>query len=409
MGKMRDIVDSALHPRRLTRSPVDGDEPFEVDCPCGTTLGGFRRRQHATLRCPNCEEAVYIQALNPRRPPKPRRGRKHSDWPTTTITPRREVEPRRRVMIDSPEEPAGPPPTETFARVRHHLFLRGRAAWSELHTRAKAIRPPHFSRLQITMAAVALLVVATAAWQWDRYRQRQFAKDLVAYTSTGIESLAGGDFSAARDELRRADRAARGLRGDSPRQRAARQLYREADIWSSLAVGSIHRLTSGTLNAPPVDPQQWPEQFNERFLGRCLIFDARVTRTALYASPLKVKQDSVVPQPLDPPQSPAIPTGLKLEWAAIGPNARIEVVVPEVPEFASIDIGESRRVLFGARLAGLAPSPTEPGLWLLRLEPESCTPVTLTAPLEHLGWPDDEQLRTLIAQQAGEADVEYER
>lgn len=409
MGKMRDIVDSALHPRRLKRSPADGDEPFEVDCPCGTTLSGLRRRRSATLQCPNCREPVYIQPLNPRRPPKPRRGKRQTEWPPTTVAPRREAEPKRRVMIDTPEEQLEPAPTDTLARVRHHLYLRGRAVWERALTRVKAIRPPHFSRLQITMAAVTLLVVATAAWQWDRYRQRQFAKDLVAYTEAGIESLAAGEFTKARDELYRADRAARGLRGESPRQRAAQQLYREAVVWSTLAVGSVHRLTSGTFDAPPPEPQRWPEQFNERFMGRSLIFDARLSRVALYSTSLEVDKDSVEPQEIEPPQSKAVPTGLQLEWAAIGPEARIEVIVPEIPEFASIKLGESRPVLFGARMTGLVPSPTEPGLWWLQLEPESCTPLTLPEPLLHLGWPNDDQLQTLITRQSDQAEVEYER
>lgn len=407
MVKVRDIVGSALDRRRLVRSPSDAGEPFEVDCPCGTSLSGFRRRKYASLNCPHCGEEVYVLPLNPRRPPKPKLRQKDATWPPVASSPPREAEPARRVTIDPPREPAAQPPTDPLGRVRHHLYLRARVVWESLVTRCKQIRPPRFSRLQLTVGAVALLVLGTAAWQWDRFRQRQFAKDLVEHSALGIESFAEGEFGTAHQHLRRADRAARGLRGDSHRQRLAKQLSREADIWSSMALGSIHRLTAGSVDGAPVDPTEWPERFYERFMGRSLVFDALVTRVLLYSTELDVEEDSLDPEMLESDLPVAVPTGLHLEWSAVGPEARIEVLLPDVEEFSSVEIGSPQRFLFGARLAGLQPSADEPGLWFLLLEPESCTLLTLPEPLEQMGWPDVENLRSLLAAQAETLGVEH--
>lgn len=408
MGKMRDMVGSALDRRRLKRSPSDAGEPFEVDCPCGTSLSGFRRRKHASLNCPHCGEAVYVLPLNPRRPPKPKLRKRDTSWPPAASSPPREAEPARRVTIDPPPEPAAPTPTDTLGRVRHRLFLRARVVGQSLIARFTQWRLPRFSRLQMTLAAVAVLVLVTAGWQWDRFRQRQFAQDLVEHSTLGIELFSEGEFAAARDHLRRADRAARGLRGDSSRQRLAQQLSREADIWSSLALGSIHRLTSGSVDGPPLEPKEWPQRFYERFMGRCLVFDAQVTRVSLYSTELDLAEESLDAEVPHSNLPAVVPTGLQLEWAAIGPEARIEIHLPDAVAFTDIEIGHPRRLLFGARLVDLQPSPDDPGLWLLFLDPESCTPLTLPDPLEQSGWPDVEHLRSLLAAQAEALGVEYQ-
>ncbi len=408
MVNVGDMVVSAIERRRqLSRSPSDANEPFEVDCSCGTSISGFRRGRFAELQCPNCGASVYVQPRNPRRSPKPHRRQQNADWPPSNAPPRRTNEPRRRVMIDTPPEQSEPSPSDTFARLRHHLFLRAHATWETIVAKIGTWRRPRVTRLQLTVVAVAVLVVSTAAWQWDRFRQQHFAKDLVTYTALGIESLGNGEFSTARDQLRRADRAARGLRGQSPRQRTARQLYRESIVWSSLAIGSIHRLTTAADGRPPVDPRQWPEQFHERFQGRSLIFDARVSRFVPYLDAADEGNEQAEPGAKNSPERSNPRTALRLEWAAIAPDARIEVRLPDVAAFAAIEAGETRRLLFGARLAGLEPSPDEAGLWLLELEPESCTLLTLLEPLEHLGWPDVAGLRSLITQQAGDAGVAY--
>ncbi len=408
MVNVSDIVVSAIERRRLSRSASADDEPFEVDCSCGTSLSGFRRPRFAELQCPNCGATVYIQPRNPRRAPKPRRRQSDENWPPTNKPPGQAGESRRRVMIDTPPEQPQPSHADVVARLRHHLFLRCRAAWQAFVAKLGAWRRPRVTRLQLILTAVTMMVLATAAWQWDRYRQKQFAKDIVTYTASGIESLGNGEFVLARDQLRRADRAARGLRGESPRQRAAQQLFRESIIWSSLAVGSIHRLTTESFDGTPVDPEQWPQQFQERFMGRCLIFDARASRVLSHANELEEDHEQVEPGEIERPEKTGPRTMLRFEWAAMAPEARIEVRLPDVEAFSAIVPGEPpRQLLFGARLVGLEPSPTEAGLWLLTLAPESCTLLTLASPLEHMGWPDGNNLRTLTTRQASDAGVEH--
>ena len=409
MMDVGDIVFTAIKRRRLMgRSPADDEEPFDVDCSCGTSLGGFRRQQFSELRCPHCGASIYIQPRNPRRSPKPRRRQHGVNWPPSPGQPRHADEPLRRVTVDTPPDQPEPSHFDALARSRYHLFLRGRAAWGCFVAKFGGWRRVRVTRLQLIMTAVTLMLLVTGAWQWDRYRQKQFAKDLVAYTALGIESLDSGEFFVARDQLRRADRAARGLRGQSPRQRTARQLYRESIIWSSLAVGSIHRLTSESADGAPIDPGQWPEQFRQRFIGRCLIFNALVSRVAFYDQGPKADNASGEPGESELPENSPPRTELRLEWAAIAPEARIEIRLPDVEAFAAVVPGKPRLLLFGARLISLEPSPTEAGLWLLRLEPESCVLLTVSEPLEHLGWPNVDPLRTLILRQARDLGVAYE-
>jgi hypothetical protein len=195
-------------------------------------------------------------------------------------------------------------------------------------------------------------------------------RELVA---AGRAALARDDFriAAARfaEAMRRRDLAPDALTPAEGRElsRLERQAALVADLLSE-SLGEILRVAAGTRE------EEWQQQFQRRYRDKAVIFDDVVTRDAAGRFELAV-----------------------YEVRAPGEPARVEL--NDLKLLKALPLTEPRRMLFGARLAGLGREERGGhGLWVIRLDPESgvlltdeeaagaCCPRPLDAGLRAVLW-----------------------
>lgn len=167
---------------------------------------------------------------------------------------------------------------------------------------------------------------------------------IAAHVEAGQKWMAEGSFQLAVQELE----AARQLHEQHPQAltvadgRWLKQRYREAALLAGLVRNSLQEVL---LQAASVRREEdWAVQFRDNYLGKVVIFDDIVHRDAEGRCSLAVYEVRV---------------GDRL--------ARLEL--GELKLLQTLPLERPRRLIFGARLAGIARE--APGGWVIRFQPDS--------------------------------------
>ena len=199
--------------------------------------------------------------------------------------------------------------------------------------------------------------------------------DLSAADSLGLarKHLSMGNFRLAAQELSHRPAALETLNRDD--RRSWRNLFREASLLADLLAEPIEDIVR---HAAGVSEAEWQADFPRRYEGKSLIFDVRVHQDNGHVKAVYV------------------PTGVR-PW-------RLEL--RDLDLFPKMNVDQSRRVIFGARLVKVALEPPGPA-WVIRFQPGSGVLLTdaraaaLCCP--PLGEPEAVRL---IAEQAHEPDAQ---
>jgi hypothetical protein len=200
----------------------------------------------------------------------------------------------------------------------------------------------------LTLAAVAVIFsIAIPALAPSAAPQREPARpDVRDLIAAGRDKLRGEEFHTAVnlfDQARRqSDKYPDAL--TAPERRELDRLHAQAALIADLLSESLDEILQRAAGTRDAERQ---EQFNRRYRGRAVIFDDVVAR------------------------DPAGRFGLGVfEVRAPGEPARVEL--SDLKLLPALPLAEPRRMLFGARLAGLAREERGGhGLWVIRLEPDS--------------------------------------
>jgi hypothetical protein len=187
----------------------------------------------------------------------------------------------------------------------------------------------------------------------------------------GQEALARGNFRRAAEELD----AARGLLEQHPgwtpaaQARRVTQLQRQAALLADLLSESLGEILQ---RAAGLQEEEWQAQFERRYQGRAVVFDAEVARDAAG----RFQLDYHIRAGLEP--------------------ARIDV--GDLKLLAALPRERSPRLLFGARLAAM--NREAGGTWVVRFQPDSAVLLTdLEAVTACCPPPIDDGLKDLVKRQ----------
>jgi len=192
------------------------------------------------------------------------------------------------------------------------------------------------------------------------------------------ERLARAERYISEGSFQLAANALASSRGESLSGRESRrwqQLYREASLLADLSAEPIEDILR---HAGGVSEQEWKAAFPRRYQGKAFLFDIHVQRLPTG----RVQADYVLPGP-DP---------ARLEWG-------------DLEVLRTTDLDESRRIILGVRLAGIALEPPGPS-WVVRFQPQSGVFLTdaeaaaLCCP--PLGKPEAQAILKKQAQMVGE-------
>lgn len=192
------------------------------------------------------------------------------------------------------------------------------------------------------------------------------------HAEAGQKALAAGKFRLAADELGQACALLERQpdRRRTPQGRQLFQLCRQADLLADLLDKSLGEILQSA--AGQADDQEWQAQFAQRYLNHSVVFDADVTRDG--AGQLRL--DFHVQAGVEP--------------------ARIDVT--DLKLLAALPRDRPPRLLFGARLAGIAREP--PGVWVVHFDPDSAVLLTDPGAVAAAGpGPVDEDLAALLQRQ----------
>lgn len=358
--------------RLSDRSRQSTPQSFAVRCDCGHVVRGERKDGFQTLECPECGQTVFALARNPRPAPKTRRGHV-------------EQEPERK-SIPEPKPPAGladqkPPPDSTTSSPPVASPGETPAAEPAL----PVARRRWFSTPRLATLGVGLLILLTGYGTWRQRQTRIYSAQLESATDEGLKLLKSADFVHAAEQLSMADRAARGLGADSPQERLAIQLHREAQLWLHLSREPLEQFVA-QMDAAGAggDEASWNEQFVRDFGRRTLVFDVWVS------PPTQTEIDEAGENERPPHHA---------EWLIVGERLQVQLSLKGLRLMDELGLNESRRLIFGATLSGLRRSGSEPDAWLVELAPESGALITVAQPLGYFGWPQDESLPGVLESQ----------
>jgi hypothetical protein len=157
----------------------------------------------------------------------------------------------------------------------------------------------------------------------------------------GRQALYAGNFRRARGLLRPAAEASGG-HGKLEEQRAARRLFRQADLLAGLLPLSLEELLHLGLRIN--DDQEWQQLFVDDYAGRSVIFDDVVRRDARGRPELAV-------------------------YTVTADRITARLALEDLTLWQRVPLEPPPRLLFGARLARLARE--EGGAWVVRFQPDS--------------------------------------
>lgn len=344
---------------------------FEVRCRCGAVLRGQRAVEETTALCPGCGSELSLLPVQPEPPPAPPPA-------GSTFSPGTPAHDEQQTVGDLRD---GAPTDSNAPPAIHPERLEQRR---------------HLTWLRLGGVAVFLLVIATVYWGW---RQRQRQRDLVELQSAlnqGQAALDAGDVDRAVAPLARAARAAERLGGTSGQGQHARQLHREAAIWSDLPMTSIDDFFfDHAADAAGDSPDPLVAAFDRDLAGRSIVIQGRIARTTATAG------DSPAPGANAPAdradkKTAAPSTAIALDWAIVGENFQVEIAGADL---AGLNRAADAEVVFGAEIHSLERDPRQPGRWLVRLAPQSAVLLTADGPFAYYHWPDLEGVRTLLQRQ----------
>ena len=320
---------------------------YSLRCYCGGKVEGTRDEHWQVVNCPRCGNAHFILNESPlpevklkaRGAAKP----KPVDLPKTdpaafeddplapaaqadgtAAPPELEGVTSGTVRADIPEELLAPPDGLAGVPERIDRYLK--------RSRALGWLRPWLRPQRLAFVAVTVVVVAALLFQWRRAVLREYADTLVPRGAAGLEALAVGDLDAAEKDLAYAVAGLDALQGQSfPDQHLYRQALAELRLCDDLIYGSLDDALAGP-----------PELAGRAVAGRTVILDAEVGRAA--------------------------DGGWAVGVVAVADGKPVTVHPAGLQLFETLGIDEPRRLIFGARMAGVT---DEDGIRRLRLEPDS--------------------------------------
>jgi hypothetical protein len=228
------------------------------------------------------------------------------------------------------------------------------------------------------LAAAGTLVVMVAALAGLLpllSRKPQQPPDIRRHLRAAEEAVAAGRLHRAAEEFAEAQKAAQS-RPDvlsSAELRALARRYREVGLLADLLSESLEEILERAAHMPE---DEWIAQFNKRYRGpgqaNAVVFDAEVR---------------------------LIGAGqYRLDWELKAGEEPARLEIDDLKLLHDLPLQEPRRLLFGARLAGIRRE--QNGVWVVRFEPTSG--VLLTDPravAARYPGPVDEKLKDLLDQQ----------
>ncbi|MBL9125621.1 MAG: hypothetical protein JNG90_18425 [Planctomycetaceae bacterium] len=345
-------------------------------CGCGIVVRGERHPGESSVVCPSCGLELPLPDASPGTLAPPPAGAVQF-VPATRESVAAAAALDKRGTVAAPADEAGLHPDRLEQRR-------------------------HVTSLQILAAVVLLLVVGTVAWGWYSRRQQRFLLELQDLTTAGQSALDRGEFERAVELLREADRAARGLHATDAQGQLARQLYREAMIWSRLAVSGIDEFFFARAAAAAGAGAGLPAEFDRELAGRTVVIQAHGVRTAA-AAPMPpggaAPAAEVRPEPKRQPARRPARLPLELDWLIAGERFQVKISPKDLADLPGVPENGEHELLFGAELQSVEPDPARPGGWLVRLVPQSAVLLTGEGPFASIHWPDPDSLRELLAGQ----------
>jgi hypothetical protein len=264
-------------------------------------------------------------------------------------------------------------------------------------TRRAERRRRRITRSRRIVLAVVLLVGATLLITWRSALRTRYARDLEQDTAAGYAALVDADFVTAERLLDRARRAAVGLGGDAPAARRAVQLHHEASLWKSLLARPVDDLYGAlaTANSGNGNGDVWRRVFDQAYRGRNLII----------ATQIRLGDDVNEPPVGDggtaSDNDPAAPARVLYlnDWSLVGEGVEIRLALGDIALLRRVPLDGPQEVILGGEIAELRPDAEQANLWWLTLVADSCTLITVAEPLAYYGWPADDTLDELLAQQ----------
>jgi hypothetical protein len=283
---------------------------YRVACVEGHVLHGQRTEGYQALRCPVCNEGIFVlprsplpepvvpasaKAARPRQPaagpgddliladpPSPAEiaeARAAQPRPRTQVQPQAETEPEAEIeWVDEVEatgtetSPAPPPPKPKAARPKK---APAAAAPVEVVERPSLKEWALKRKNPLIFAAVALVVVATVG---IRFRQRwleELPRVAEVGRTEGLAKLDVGEFTIAKTLLAEAARAVNALGGQVEGADEIRQGAIEAALLADRCSEPLRDVLERAETHNP--PDSWPSYFDAIYKGRSVIFQATVT------------------------------------------------------------------------------------------------------------------------------------
>ncbi len=396
-------------------------------------LHGHRTDGYQALRCPECDQGIFVLPRSPLPEPAPPRSqaaaarraarpevpeelvlenppspaevawakvghaatRPHPPAAPADAEPEAEIE-----WIDEDDEPAGPsregeaPPEPLKSRRKKPspapaADARARSAGTSREKKGGPEPepvPPGMIAIEerpgltewarghkntLIFVGVIVIVAGTVTLRLRQRRIENLPQVVEIGRIKGLDALDAGDFATAKQVLAEAARAVEGLGGDVEGAEAILQGSREAALLADFKGGGLDDLVEEAAKFNP--PDAWPAQFEAIYKGRSEVFMATIID---------------VPDPAKPDSAYAI------DWPIYyGPGPRPEGTGRL--DFKGFKLFEQARprvgdvVTFGARLDSIRFDPLK-SEWVVRLDPDSGAFMTHAKAMSHLpGWDKD--------------------
>lgn len=333
---------------------------FELSCACGESVAGVRTGKYQVVNCPACARALFVFPESVYPPLKDKR--RKSGAQETKQSPRApdKGSAGRAATTAAKGTTPDPSPSEAPAEVPQRP------------------RPPLLTPVRAVAAALILTVSLTGLGIWHMRARDAAQQVLTQAPERAHDALRSGDVRAAATEFAKAAEAVDILRRRDPPAQALRQLARETDAATRLALQGPFEIVTEAIEATESSEHDWSGAFRAAYRGGWLLVDAQVPR------PPGKKEAERLELTL-----PLLIRGLHVRLAA-----DFRGLVPLWGE------AETRRVIFAARLEECRPFLGDNPGWELLLAPKSTLLWANAETLRALGFDVDESTEAVLAQQA---------
>lgn len=256
--------------RVLKRGGSAVSEPppvFELTCPCGELIRGFRRQQSQRVICKGCGEPYFILARNAYPPVASaveggsRRSQKNPPGAVSTVVVEDDEGAGSGTAARSPRKPSAETRKATVRRP-DKLSLE----------QAERVPRRFFRPLRIALAATVLLLGVTG---YSLIRNRQMAQAERTFREQhdkGISALRDGEFATAAGHLAEAERALEVLGRDDLAARQTRQMHRETRAVAGLmSMSLLDLILEGEQAVREQRLSEWQDGVKRRFGGTWLV------------------------------------------------------------------------------------------------------------------------------------------